>query len=124
MSSKEPESVKRLDVMNHSGGQATDNEKLADGLTYREQKSLDQDQHNKLEFTTLSRLATGTRFQAAGLNTSTTSSGRLTMRQETSRVLAASVNKGNAWRILGALTLISAIIGGSSIGTIANFIPA
>lgn len=46
------------------------------------------------------------------------------MRQETSRVLAASINKGTAWRVLGALTLITAIIGGSSIGTIANFIPA
>ena len=40
------------------------------------------------------------------------------MRQHGSRMLA-----GNAWRILGACVLVCAIIGGSSIGAIANFIP-
>jgi len=35
----------------------------------------------------------------------------------------STINKGNAWRLLGACVLVSAIIGGSSIGTVANFIP-
>ena len=38
-------------------------------------------------------------------------------------MVARGINKSTAWRFLGVAVLISAIIGGSSIGTIANFVP-
>ena len=46
------------------------------------------------------------------------------MRANGSRYIVENVNKNNMLRLLGACILVSAIIGGSSIGTIANFIPA
>jgi len=39
------------------------------------------------------------------------------------RPLPTDIKKGTTWRVLGFLVLACAVIGGSSIGTIANFIP-
>lgn len=57
------------------------------------------------------------------LNISRLSTNRISLRVENSRAIAQQINKDNARRILGAVVLVCAIVGGSSIGTIANFIP-
>ena len=40
-----------------------------------------------------------------------------------SRPLVTAINKGKTWRIIGLAVLACSVIGGSSIGAVANFIP-
>jgi len=56
-------------------------------------------------------------------NDTSLDSSRFTIRSYTSRAVIEGSNKENAWRMLGLFILVGAIIGGSSIGTLANFIP-
>ena len=44
-------------------------------------------------------------------------------RREASRIIVEKLTKPNCLRFMGVFVLIGAIIGGSSIGTLANFIP-